>query len=278
MRAALVVLALALVPALASADHVYSHRFVFEGRLVGGDGLPLPGRLVQFYSTGETFVRPCGASASTPVTDDWGDFRFCFHAHDLKTSTRTGVRVGNLTVVKPMDTGFRRTIVLMQEPNETGVAPEGWATTYRVAGKAWQPGPTLLEQVHVFGLAVTDLPVNLTVETASGTRTLQTVTDGFGDFDLRVELAPEDDPEAAVVTIEAMGRTLPVQLDPVTHRTTAPVYVEAAKTGDIVASFPQSVQTARVASPGDTPPLSMGLVSAVALALVAAIGYAQRRR
>lgn len=272
---AVLVLATLLAPS-AAGDHVFSHRFTFEGRLVGSDQLPLPGRIVEFFATGDEFLVPCADRPHQSVTDQWGDFRFCFHKHELSTSTTVGVSVGNVTISRPMDTAFRRTIVALREPNETGVAPPGWNETYRITGRAWSPGATVLEDVRVFGLAVANVPVNVTVETPDGTTTFASSTDDFGDFD--IEIVTSEAPQDVTVRMEALGSVQAARLNGITHRTTAPIYLPPhdGGDGDVQASFPQ----ARVESvPGTTTPsASPALVSGVMLAVIGAIWLARRKK
>ena len=260
----------------ALADHVYSHRFVFEGRLVGSDGTPLPGKEVEFFSERTDFLEPCREGPHQSVTDEWGDFRFCFHHHELDAGTRVGVRAGNASVERPADIAMRRSVVTLREPNETGVAPPNWSSSYRVSGRAWQVGPTELEQVAVYGIAVIALPVNLTVRgEGAGEQTFQTQTDGFGDFDLVVETA---DAENVSLTVEAMGRPQPVALDTLSHRTFAPIYLPGV---DALALKEEGVSVPpleRAQAPGTTTPRANPvLMVAVALALVAAILLSRRR-
>ena len=265
--------ALALLASGAVADHVYSHRFVFEGRLVGSDGLPLPGREVGFFSSGEDFLEPCREGPHQSVTDESGDFRFCFHHHELASGARAGVRVGNASVDRPVDVAFRRTVVTLREENETGVAPPDWNTTYRISGRAWKVGPTTLEGIEVYGVAAVGLQVNLTVRGADDSvQTFQTETDGFGDFDLVVD-APDHDNVS--LTLEASGRPQPVHLDTVSHRTYAPIYLpgETAGTKEDSTTPPRANE-----APGSsTPRVNPVLVVALALGLVVAVLLSRRK-
>ncbi|HET6405693.1 MAG TPA: hypothetical protein VFH78_13710 [Candidatus Thermoplasmatota archaeon] len=272
---ALVALVLLAAPAL--ADHVYSHRFIFEGRLVGSDGTPLPGREVEFFSVGEDFLEPCREGPHQSVTDEWGDFRFCFHHHQFAEGARAGVRVGNASVERPVDVALRRTVVTLREPNETGVAPPGWESTFRVSGRAWEVGPTTLEGIQVYGVAAIGLPVNLTVRGADGsTRTFPTMTDGFGDFDLVIE-AP--DPENVTLLVEALGRPQPVALDSFSHRAYAPIYLPGQHAGSLAKEETMALPGEGSQAPGTTTPrVNPVLVVALALGLVAAILLSRRKK
>ena len=269
---ALGLVALVLLASSALADHVYSHRFVFEGRLVGSDGLPLPGRVVEFFSSGEDLLEPCREGPHRSVTDEWGDFRFCFHHHELEAGARAGVRVGNASVERAVDVAFRRTVVTLREPNETGTAPPGWETTYRISGRAWKVGPTELEGIAVYGVAAIGLPVNLTVRASDGSaQTFATQTDGFGDFDLVVETADHDN---VTLTLEAAGRPQPMHMDTIYHRTYAPIYLP----GDVVGTQDeQPVRRSSEAPGSSTPRVNPVLVVALALGLVVAVLLARRK-
>lgn len=270
---AALLVALLLIPSIA-ADHVYSHRLVVDGRLVGNEGAPLAGREIELFSEGDDFLEPCREGPHQSITDASGDFRFCFHQHELSAATKVGVRHGNATAVRPVDVATRRMTMMLREPNETSAAPEDWNSTYRVGGRVWRPGPQALESVQVFGVAVIGLPVNLSVRGPDGSETVfRTQTDAYGDFDLVVET--EADPTTLSLTLEAMGRAQPTQLDAFFHRTQAPVYVSAITdtpgTADAPAvSFP--------AQPGSTTPrVNPILVVALALGLVAAVLLSRRK-
>lgn len=270
-----VALLLVLLAGSALADHAYSHRYVFEGRLLGSDDLPLPGRAVAFLSEGEDFLEPCREGPQQSVTNEDGDFRFCYHHHAIEVGTLVGVQVGNVTALRPADVAFRRTNVVLHEPNETGVAPEGWNETYRVSGRAWRVGARELEGVPVYGEAVAELPVNLTVRDAQGgEQTYRATTDAYGDFDLVLETP--GDPSALSLTLEAMGRPQPAALDARSHRSYAPIYVptEGALSKTDAAPTPRELP----AAPGSTVPrMEPLLVVAIVLALVAAIAVSRRK-
>jgi hypothetical protein len=267
------VLAALLLAPLALADHVYSHRFVFEGRVVDADGLPVPGRTLAFFAEGDDFLEPC-AEGLQPTTDAHGDFRFCYHKHDLKASATVGVRVDGVTVRKPMDTGFRRTVVLFHDPNATGAAPPGWNDTFRLAGRVWRTGPTTLEGVPVFGLALANVPVNVTLTTPDGGATsLQVVTDGHGDFDATLRLVNGAGASNVTVEVEALGKTLPVRLDTTFHRNTVGFLLPREAPEVVVASGGASGEMEDASAPGAGTPrvtgLLLGVVGCAALVALA---------
>jgi hypothetical protein len=267
-------LALLVLP-IASADHAYSHRFVLDGRLVGSDGLPLPGRTLEFFAQGEDFLEPCREGMS-PITDEFGDFRFCYHKHDLKPATKVGVRYGNVSIERTVDVATRRVPTFLREPNETGIAPPNWSETYRISGRAWRPGPIVLEGVQVFGEAVIALPVNLTIHFADGSdQVFRSSTDGYGDYDLVVETPA--DPSTFSVAIEARGRTQPVQLDAFYHRSYAPVFVTLADAPPTVPTGGGSEEPVEQPPGNTTPRVNPVLVVAVVLALVLAIVLSRRK-
>lgn len=268
---------LVLLCAGALADHAYSHRYVFEGRLVGSDGTPLPGKAVEFFSSGTDLLEPCSEGPHQSVTNEWGDFRFCFHHHDLASGVRVGVQVGNVSVERPADVAMRRTVVALREPNETGVAPENWSSLYRISGRAWQVGPTELEGVPVYGVAAIGVPVNLTVRGDDGSeQTFRTRTDGFGDLELVVEAAAT---ENVSLSLEVLGRPQPVRLDALTHRTFVPMYLPGAEIAAIEEGGAGSPPGRPNIPPGtSTPRVDPALVVALALGLVAAILLSGRKK
>lgn len=265
-RAVLALVALLLAVPLAGADHVYSHRFVFEGRLVGADGTPLANRTVEFFATGDTFAEPC-REGSRPVTDENGDFSFCFHKHGLDARTEVGVRSGNATVVKPMDTAFRKSVVTLVEPNETGVAPEGWDAAHLVAGRVWRSGAQELEGVRVFGVTLARVPVNVTVTDGAGGRdTMQVVTDGFGDFRAPIRLVGGVDPANVTVELEVLGLRQTRALDIFSHRLTVGFLLPPERD----AAEPDLDVAFRPDAPVSTPGQSVGRVSPGLVLLVLA--------
>lgn len=268
---ALLLAALLLAP-VALADHVYSHRYVLEGRLLGSDDLPLPGRGVDFFAEGDDFLQPCREGPHDSVTDAEGDFRFCFHHHEIASGSRIGVRSGNASEMRPVDLGFRKTYLTLHEPNETGVEPSGWSESYRISGRVWRVGAQELEGILVYGEAVIGAQVNLTVrDDQGGASVFTTRTDDFGDYDLLVETAA--DPSLLDLTLEVLGRAQPTQLDLRTHRTYAPIHLAP----DANAPSPTRITPEQEERPGaKTPRLDPVLVVAVALALVVAVVLSRR--
>lgn len=271
---ALLLVALLVAP-VALADHVYSHRYVLEGRLLGADGAPLPGREITLASERDDFLEPCREGPQRSVTDGSGDFHFCFHHHEIEPGALVTVSAGNASATRAVDVALRRTHVILHEPNETGAAPEGWNATYRVSGRAWRVGVHELEGIQVYGEAVRDLPVNLTVRDAQGGESVfRTTTDAFGDYDLLVET--NETPADLSLTLEALGRAQPTQLDAQTHRTYAPIYL--APKEDAKAASVEPPEDAPELPGSTTPRVNPVLLVALALALVAAMVLSKRKR
>lgn len=279
-RRALLALALLLpLAAPAAGDHVYSHRYVLEGRLMGNDGAPLPGRAVEFVAEGDDFFEPCAGTPLDARTDASGDFRFCFHKHDLKASARVGVRAGNASAMRQVDTALRRTVVTLVEPNETGVAPPDWNLTHLVAGRVWRQGPGEMEGVRVFGETSPHVLVNLTMRTGvDAGSNFQAQTDAYGDFRFLLRLLREEDAANVTLDIEALGHRQPTRtLDLDTHRLTVGILLPRAFPGDVA---PAQVDLPPAApQPGTTtPPVHPALFVFIALGLVASILLSRRKK
>jgi hypothetical protein len=283
MPLAILLLASAALP-VAEADHVYSHRFVMEGRVLDAEGLPVPGLPVEFYSVGWSAGAACQREPPAAVTDENGDFRFCYHVHEVSASWRVGVLVNGTRCPdceRPMDTAFRRTVITTVLENETGVAPSEWERTYSVTGKVWRRGATLLEDVPVHGLAITDAPVNVTLRLPDGTSTEeQLVTDGFGDFDGTFLLEEGVNASEVEMVLETMGQRQTRPLATSAHRQTVgfmlPPQDEDAR--GIELNFPQGADSAatRDPPPGATAPaVPAALFIGVA---VAAVGWIFARK
>jgi hypothetical protein len=274
-----VLVLLASVP-LSAGEHVYSHRIVFEGRLLGADGFPIPARPVEFFSEGQTFARACNDDSTRAITDEWGDFRFCFHAHDLTPSTRIGVRAGNASILKPVDTAFRRTIVELRDETTLGTQPAGWNETFRITGKVWQLGSTDLEGVDVYGLALPDVRVNLSLDTPEGTQTYDLTTDAFGDFDATLRLLPNVSAENVTVRAEAMGieSVEPLgarfHLNSIGLRVPPPRGFQAA----VDTSFPGAETTTQAAPGTKAPEVSPVMLVGAAIAGVLVLALKKRKK
>lgn len=281
MRRGALLASLALVLLLApvaGADHVYAHRFVLEGRLLGSDGAPLANRTVEFFSVGDEFPEHC-VGGSQPVTDENGDFRFCFHKHELDPRTQVGARAGNASATKAMDTAFRKSVVILTEPHETGLAPEGWNASHLLAGRVWRSGPQVVEGVRVYGDVLAGVPVNVTVRVALDTlATFQAETDRFGDFAVPFEVDPALPAEDVLVEVEAMGQRQTRGLDAFSHRLTVGFMLPSEtlpRQDEVDVAFPRPE---RAPLPGEsTGRVGVGLVAVMGLAALGAVLLARRQ-
>lgn len=263
---------LALLVPTGGADHTFSHRFVLEGRLIGNNSLPIPDRAVEFWSEGDTFTEPC-VEGHRNVTDEYGDFRFCFHKHDLASGSTVGARSGAANVSKQMDTAFRKSVVTLDDRETDGVAPPGWEKTHFVGGRAWRPGGQMVDGVQVFGNTVNHAPVNVTLRTSEGPgQRMQTTTDAYGDFQIDVRLPDEVPPGEVGVEVEIMGRRETRVFDDHTHRLTIGMFLA-----------PEGASHTMPTIAGPTPPPYPGIATprvdpllflAIGAGLALAVGFA----
>jgi hypothetical protein len=258
---------LALVFALAlpaSADHVYSHRVVIEGRVVGADGLPIAGRDVNVTFEGDVLGEPC--SMHQNVTDASGDFWFCYHKHGVLPNTTVQVRTGNVTDVRPVDRDLRHMTFLLRDEDATGVAPPAWNGSFLVAGRVWRSGLVDLEGVDVSGIVLAHELVTVTLVSDVGNETRQAFTDKYGDYWVNLTARPD-----AMVLVQGAGQVVPVRLDPVFHRSAVDLLTSPAP---IPRAAPEIA-----ALPGTTNPrVPVGLVLGVVVALTAAVAWTLRKR
>ncbi|HEX2021638.1 MAG TPA: hypothetical protein VHH36_02945 [Candidatus Thermoplasmatota archaeon] len=270
MRRALLLAALLLAAPSAQGEHVYSHKLVVEGRLIGADGLPIPGREVRVDFTGAAYG-PCRDEAPRPVTDEWGDFRFCYHAHDVPANVAFDVAAGNATAARVVDTLLRAHTVVLEDATENGTAPPEWNATYRIGGRVWRAGAGELEGVPVYGVALADVGVNVTLLGTPGNGSVfRARTDGYGDFGLTVRLEEGVDAADVTVEVEALGRTTLQRLDERAHRNAIDVRLPTLAS--------ESPASRPAAPPGSsTPSVDSWLVAGVAVAAVAALALAATR-
>lgn len=218
----LLVLPVLLTPS-ALADHAYSHRYVVFGRVLDENGAPAPGLEVigapTFGYEGPCVTHPeartdaWGAEAFSR-TNERGEFWLCYHAHVLSAASPGEVRLdvrgptGESLARETLsaDPLMRVSFVDLRIPGSA----DGDATLldgeHLVAGRVWSPWVSgeKLDGVPVEGLALKDLPVNVSVRDGDTQRTAATRTNAYGDFAVRVPLdAPLTD--AAVVRVEYDG-------------------------------------------------------------------------
>lgn len=228
----LLLLGALLVP-VAAADHVYSHRYVVLGRVLDADGNPVLGVTVALALRGVGTEGACanqpgteteafGPTTTRPTTNALGEFTFCAHVHILPRASdaaqvELSVPQRNVTQAAPVDPLFRSSVVVLRlpaaEPAANGTALD---VTHTVAGRLWREAPgegVMLENVRVYGHTVNRVPVNVTVTTNEGhVLNASSVTNGYGDFSLRLPL-PEGALPRGKVVVEALGKEYDAQMD-----------------------------------------------------------------
>lgn len=216
-------LLLALVPT-AAADHAYSHRYIVYGRVIDAENDPVPGLTVDLgYKPPFKPEGPCGNQPGTetqafgptrnqPVTNQFGEFTFCFHTHGLSRGTPgTGiVRIDAHGVEKEVEfDGFMRYSFVPIKldsvvPTANKTANEQF---YTVLGRAWEATPSEIkvEGVGVWGDTIYNTPFNVTIaidgrepEVVSGQ------TNTYGDFAVRIPVASR--PTGGSVTFAIDGK------------------------------------------------------------------------
>lgn len=269
MRA--ILLAALLLAPLALADHVYSHRLLIEGRLIGSDGHPLPGRVMRLDVEGERLTEPC-AEGHKQITDEWGDFWFCYHRHEVSPGATVRVSSGNATQSLALDADLRRVVFYLKDANATGTAPVNWETTFFLDGRVWERGPARLDGVNVSGLALAGERVNLTVlnVSAEGSRAgkyYDLPTNAFGDYAFVLRLRSEEAALRTLVRVTANDGTVEAPLDAQFHRLTLDL-VFPMETGDAAPERPPGLRSG---------PIRAELVVVMALALGIAVLVARRK-
>lgn len=196
---------------LAMADHSYSHRYVMWGRLVDANGDPVPGMTMDL---GAELFNPEGACRGAtgsdigtdaygptvydPVTDEHGDFVFCFHVHTLNRVEpgRGFIRIQEMPEFGPLEVQFnaflREQFVLVQLPetheNADTTAVEG---AYTVLGRLWREASgrsQSVENIEVFGDVLQQEPVQVRLLDPQGNvvGNATTTTNDYGDYAVRV--------------------------------------------------------------------------------------------
>lgn len=226
-RAALVALAfvaMAILP-LAGADHAYSHRYIVYGRVVDAENNPVGGLTTDLgYEKPFTPEGPCasqpgtetdafGPTRQSPVTNQFGEFIFCFHTHAMSRTT-PGVGILSVPALEveerfEFDGYMRYSFLLIKLPS---AHPDANKTVldefYTVHGRAWRPtgADTRVESVRVYGDTLHNMPVNVTL-TADGKEPvrLSTRTNNYGDFSIRIPVTSR--PSSGEVTMEIDNQT-----------------------------------------------------------------------
>lgn len=259
-----VFLVLLLLVPFAAADHVYSHRVVVEGRLLGADGLPLPGVLVHVEGQGELLNDAC-QNDQRNVTDENGDFWFCFHKHELARNAVVTVWADNASDQRFIDRDLRKMSFLLVDATRMGVAPPGWGEEFRVSGRVWLRSPSELDGVQVSGVALPREHVTVSLGSGGSWSSYPLVTNQFGDFDTTLRVMSASEFRSLDVDVSASGATVHSSFVGAAHR----VFV------DVVLPVEQPV---RLSVPGSTsPPVSPALPLVVVAASIAMVVYQRKK-
>lgn len=263
---ALGLLASAFLTPSAAGEHTYSHRFVVEGRLIGANGLPLREAYVDLNVTGERFSQPC-AQGHRFLTDEWGDFSFCYHRHEFSANAAVRVTAGNATALRPIDAELRRMVFLLQDEERNGTAPADWGVTYVVEGRVWERGAQVVDGVRVRGVALDQAPVQVKlVRPGNAVSTFDVSTDGYGDYRATFRLVDEEVPDQVGLRVHAANATKEGPLDLLFHRM------------PLDFRFPLEDAHA-VRPPGErSGPVSIYLILAVMVGTLVAVTMARRKK
>lgn len=240
----------------ASADHVYSHRYILWGRVLDADGAPAPNVTVQAGTTG---FQSGGACAPFPgsdtdafpgrdrnVTNALGEFVFCLHTHAIPAGARVRVvaTASGASADAPADADLRQSFLLVRLPEPSPQANASARETPTILGRAWVPGPSTLEGVPVRGATAARALVNVTLASPDNPDVLRltTTTNAYGDFALRAP-APFP-PGRGKVTVEIHGQSFNADL----HESGA-TYVRA-----ILSATPPAAATPTSGGATPTPP------------------------
>ncbi len=272
----------------ASADHVYSHRYIVQGRVVDEAGQPVAGaevevQLKNWLPQDESVTGVCSqdresqrhqAQASRDLsiyvlrTDALGDYRVCIHVHTMINTGSVVVHVDATNVEDNKNMNQRTSYVHLTVPDaEVAGGQVGDVETFEegvwVRGRLWQPleDSRNLEGIPVDGVALTDRRMNVTLQLGDGTELSQDVqTDsGYGEFDARFDYNGTLDGAKAIFAVQAGGETVTKEYD------IDPAF--RAFHGEVILSDPIRASE----SPGP------GLVLAVVAVLGAALVAARRR-
>lgn len=215
---------------VATADHAYSHRYVIWGRVVDAEGNPVPGQEVKldyqdFENEGSCGNQPgsdteaFGPTRTRPVTNEFGEFVFCTHAHRMSRAVPgTSILTVEGTDVRaevPVDPYLRTVFVPLtldaEHPDANATAFEEW---YTVQGRLWRPtDEARVEGVPVWGDTLEGVPVNVTLE-IPGQEPIHanTTSNNYGDFALRIPI--DSRPSGGTVTVEAEGEMFKESVEP----------------------------------------------------------------
>lgn len=186
---AFVALLLFLVPTVA-ADHVFSHRAIVTGRVLGSDGVPVAGAAVNVTFDGVDIGGPCFDSRDE-ATGPHGDFTLCRHTHAMPANEVTvTVKVLGHETTAVFDKELRRTAVRVTLPMATPAdhrdlgGERSFNRSLLVAGRFFNIGDTTVENVPVNGTPLAGQPILVRIVTENGILIVEknATTNEFGDY------------------------------------------------------------------------------------------------
>jgi hypothetical protein len=163
-----------------------------------------------------------GATRTSPVTNAFGEFSFCYHHHGMSRSTPgTGtIRIASLNVEKKVEfDGFMRysEVVVKLDTANPSANKTVLNEFYTVQGRAWRAEnkEIKIENIGVYGDTVHDKPYNVTVEfTGLPAQSFSGTTNHYGDFAFRVPVTAR--PTGGKVTLVIENETFTGDVDPAT--------------------------------------------------------------
>lgn len=235
---ALAFLALVAALPLAAADHSYSHRYIVYGRVVDAENNPVPGLTIDLGTQKPFSPEPGGCAdqpgtatdafgptRNQPITNDFGEFIFCYHTHAMsRTAPGTAiVRIASLNYEETIEfDGFiRYSFVTIKLDGAQGTANKtANEDFYTVSGRAWRAAGSdiRVDTVRVYGDTAHNKPVNITL-TYNGKEpiTVSTVTNNYGDFSVRIPTSERATSGTVTMVIENTTFTQSVMPEGVSH-------------------------------------------------------------
>ncbi len=212
----------ALLAPLTVADHVFSHRVIVVGRVVGSDGVPVAGAPVTLVWSGLDAPSRCFDSRAE-VTGAQGDFTICRHAHAMpENEVAAEVTVQGETYRVPFDKELRRSSVLLRLDAPAGSRDIGgeraFQRTVHVEGRLFALGAAEEEGVAVDGtpFLAREVDVRLVTETGIVITNRSARSNDYGDYS--VDLEATELPVGARIVARSGGLERSVDLDPFFRR------------------------------------------------------------
>lgn len=226
---ALLGLATLLAP-LAASDHVFSHRLVVTGRVLGADGAPVAGAPINVTFDGVAVGGQC-LQREDGVTSETGDFTLCRHAHDLPgRDVVAHVRVQGETfdaVVDPVTRRVAMHLVLDEPSTSRDIGGERlFNRTVRVEGRLMLLGDVNVEGVDVNASPIFGREIDARIVTANGIVVVRgnDTTNDQGDY--AVVLETTQLPDDARVEVRYGDDLRNVTLDPRIRRADVDVLID----------------------------------------------------